>query len=238
MTVTKDLWQPLHWSQWRETANTVHLFTQIIGKIRLALMPMQPEWAQVPLTLTSTGMSSVCMPVSYGSLDINFDFIDHKLFFNTSDGRARSFSLKDISVAGFYRETMKILSELGIEVRINPVSVEMKTPIRMDTDEEHRAYDPEAVLKWWHLNIIIGNVFNKFRSKYFGKVSPVNFFWGSFDLCMTFFSGKHLEPKPEFDLIYRVAMDAEQTTIGFWPGNDESPEPVFFAYTYPKPDGH
>jgi hypothetical protein len=237
MTDKKELWHPLPWNEWRETANTVHLFTQIIGKIRLALMPMQAEWAQVPLSLVSTGLASIAMPVSYGSLDIVFDFINHKLVFYASDGRMKFFSLKDRSVAEFYKESMKVLAELDVNIEINPMSVEMVTAVKMDSDEVHRTYDPEAVRKWWHLMILIGNVFNKFRSKFSGKESPVNFFWGSFDLCITLFSGKFLEPRPEFDLLYRVAMDAEQSTIGFWPGNDESPEPVFFAYTYPKPDG-
>lgn len=237
MNSKNNLWEPLHWNEWRESAMTVHLFTQIIGKIRLALMPMQAEWAQVPLTLTSRGLSSIAMPVDSGSLDIVFDFISHSINFYSSSGNVISFSLKDKSVAEFYKETMKALGELNLSVKINPMSVEMLTPVKMDTDEEHKTYDEEAVRRWWHMLVLIGNAFNKFRSRFSGKASPVNFFWGSFDLAITFFSGKFVKPKPEFDLIYRVAMDSEQTTIGFWPGSDEAPEPVFFAYTYPKPDG-
>lgn len=232
-----NLWQPLNWKEWRESAITVHLFTQIIGKIRLALMPMQAEWAQVPFVLNSRGLSSAGMPCDSGSLDITFDFISHGINFYSSTGKVISFSLKDKSVSKFYRETIKAMNELNVKVNINSMSVEMLTPVKMDTDEEHKTYDEKAVRSWWHLLILIGNVFNKFRSRFSGKVSPVNFFWGSFDLAVTFFSGKYVKPKPEFDLIYRVAMDAEQSTIGFWPGSDESPVPVFFAYTYPKPDG-
>ncbi len=238
MKYNEDLWQRLQWNEWRDTANTVHLFTQIIGKVRLALMPMQAEWAQVPLTLTSSGIASLGMPARYGTLDILFDFIAHELKFHSSDGRTKSFSLKNKSVAEFYKETFNVLKELDIKIKINPMSVEMKTAIKMDTDEEHRTYDETAVRRWWLLQVLIGNIFNEFRSRFSGKVSNVNFFWGSFDLSITFFSGKFLEPQPEFDLIYRVAMDAEQMTIGFWPGNDESPEPIFFAYTYPKPEGY
>jgi hypothetical protein len=113
----------------------------------------------------------------------------------------------------------------------------MPVPVKMDTDEKDKSYDGKYVRRWWQLLVLISNAFNKFRSRFCGKESPVNFFWGSFDLAITFFSGKLVEPKPEFDLIYRVSMDAEQITLGFWPGNDSSPEPVFFAYTYPKPDG-
>ncbi len=237
MNNKNEMWAPLPWTDWKESAMTVHLFTQIIGKIRLALMPMQAEWAQVPLTVTSRGLASIGMPVESGSVDIAFDFISHTLKIYASNGKEFSFSLTDKSVAGFYKEVMRILNELDIKVNINPMSVEMQTAIKMDTDEEHKTYDPEAVRRWWHLLVMMSNVFNKFRSRFSGKESPVNFFWGSFDLCMTMFSGKFIEPRPEFDLLYRVAMDAEQTTIGFWPGNDQSPEPVFFAYTYPKPDG-
>ncbi|MDQ3021491.1 MAG: DUF5996 family protein [Bacteroidota bacterium] len=237
MISKKELWQPLPWTEWRETAITLHLFTQIIGKIRLALMPMQVQWAQVPFTVTSRGLASIGMPVEFGSLDIAFDFIEHRIHFNASDGRSVSFSLENHSAAGFYKEVMQILNELDVRININPMSVEMQTAIKMDTDEEHKTYDGNFVRQWWHLLVLVSNVFNKFRSRFSGKESPVNFFWGSFDLAITFFSGKNVEPKPEFDLIYRVAMDAEQTTFGFWCGNDSAPEPVFFAYTYPKPEG-
>lgn len=233
----KELWSPLPWTEWHDSAMTVHLFTQIIGKVRLALMPLQAEWAQVPLTVTSRGLASIGMPTEYGSLDIVFDFISHTLNFYASNGKEKSFSLKDKSVAEFYKEVMRILNELDVKVEINPMSVEMQTAIKMDTDDEHKTYDGEAVNKWWHLLVMISNVFNKFRSRFSGKQSPVNFFWGSFDLAISFFSGKFVAPRPEFDLIYRVAMDAEQATIGFWPGNEQSPEPIFFAYTYPKPEG-
>ncbi len=237
MIYKKELWKPLPWAEWRETAMTVHLFTQIIGKIRLALMPMQAEWAQVPLTLTSSGIASLAMPVSYGCVDIYFDLINHKIKFHSSDGRKISFSLNDKSVAVFYKECMSAMNDLGAEVKINPMSVEMQTAVKMNTDEEHKTYDSDAVRRWWHILVLIGNILNEFRSRFSGKMSPVNFFWGSFDIAVTFFSGKSATTDPGFDLIYRVAMDAEQASIGFWPGNDLLPEPVFFAYTYPKPNG-
>ncbi|MEP7146102.1 MAG: DUF5996 family protein [bacterium] len=232
------LWKPLHWKEWRETAMTLHLFTQIIGKIRLGLMPMAAEWAQVPLTLTSRGLASDGMPTAFGSLDINFDFISHMLYFFASNGKTVSFSLRDLSVADFYKEVVHTLEEFKVQVKINPMSSEMKTAVKMDTDIENKTYNGDAVRNWWHLLIMIGNVFNKFRSRFSGKESPVNFFWGSFDLSITFFSGKIVSPPPDSDLITRVAMDAEQTTIGFWSGSDDSPEPIFFGYTYPKPAGY
>lgn len=237
MSGKNNLWQPLEWEDWSDTAMTIHLFTQIIGKIRLGLLPMQAEWAQVPLSLTSRGLSSVAMPAAFGSLDINFDFISHKIYFFASNGKTISFSLKDHSVADFYKEVVHALDELNVKVELNPMSVEMKEPVRMNTDEKNITYDGNAVGRWWHLMIMIGNVFNKFRSRFSGKESPVSFFWGSFDLAVTLFSGKVVDPPPDSDMIYRVAMDAEQLTIGFWPGNDDSPQPVFFGYIYPKPDG-
>lgn len=233
----KDLWPELSWDEWRDTEITLHLFTQIIGKIRLALMPMQSEWAQVPLTVTSKGISSIGMITDFGSLDIEFNFNDHRIYFYSSRGMSVSIDLKDKSVASFYKETMEALAELEVNVNINPMSVEMESPVKMDTDEEHRTYNEELVSKWWHLLVVIGNAFNKFRSRFSGKQTPVCFYWGSFDLAVTFYSGNFLNPEPEFDLIYRVAMDADQTTIGFWTGSDAAPEAVFYAYTYPKPEG-
>lgn len=237
MNYRKELWKPLPWAEWRETEMTVHLFTQIIGKIRLGLMPMQTEWAQVPLAVTSRGISSLGKPVDSGILDIEFDFIDHNIYFKASSGKTVSFSLNDKSVAAFYKETFNALNQLDVRININPMSVEMETPVRMDTDEEHNTYNDELVHRWWQLLVAIGNTFNKFRSKFSGKQTPVCFYWGSFDLAVSLFSGKVLKPVPEHDLIYRVAMDAEHSTIGFWTGSDASPEAVFFAYTYPKPEG-
>ncbi len=237
MNTKKELWLPLPWKEWSESALTVHLFTQVVGKIRLALMPMQAEWAQVPLSLTSRGLASIGMPTESGSMDISFDFISHSIFFCSSDGRMISFSLKDHSVAEFYKCVMDALKELNVSVKINPTTAEMLPPIKMDTDNIHKTYDCDQVKRWWHTLVLVGNVFNKFRSRFSGKESPVNFFWGSFDLTIGFFSGKLIEPQPEQDLIYRVAMDAEQIAIGFWPGDDTFPEAAFFSYIYPKPKG-
>ena len=237
MKYKKTSWPELNWDDWRETEMTVHLFTQIIGKIRLGLMPMQTEWAQVPLTVNSRGISSQGMITDFGSLDIEFNFIDHRIYFYASSGKSVSFNLKDKSVASFYKETMEALNEFDVKININPMSVEMETPVKMDTDEEHGTYKEELVSIWWHLLIVIGNTFNIFKSRFSGKQTPVCFYWGSFDLAVSFFSGKILDPTPENDLIYRVAMDAEHTTIGFWTGSDAAPEAVFFAYTYPKPEG-
>lgn len=238
MSANRNSWQPLPYDQWKDTSNTLHLFTQIVGKVRLALMPMKVEWAQVPLTINSRGLTSVSMPCPGGSFDISFDFIRDELIFNTSAGEIISFSLKDLSVASFYKKVTETLDRIGVKIKLNPKSVEMRIPVMMDKDEANKTYDGDLVRRWWNIMISIQNVFNKFKSRFSGKEFPVNFFWGSFDLSMTFFSGKFIDPQPGMDLIYRVAMDAEQTTIGFWSGNDDSPEAIFFAYTYPKPDDY
>ena len=238
MNKLKNIWHPLPYDEWKETLDTLHLFTQIIGKIRLALMPMQVEWAQIPFSLTSRGITSDRMPVSFGSIDITFDFITHDLFIHASNGRSISFPLSGKSVAEFYKEVFSALKELGVELEINPMSVEMNVPVKMDTDDVNKTYDESAVRKWWQILILTGNVFTEFRSRFSGKMSPVNMWWGSFDLAITFFSIGQIKTQPGMDLLYRVAMDTGQITIGFWPGSDDFPEPAFFGYTYPKPEGY
>ena len=220
------LWPPLPWSEWNDTALTVHLFTQVIGKIRLALMPMEVEWAQVPLIVTSRGLASIGMPAGFGSLDITFDFISHSINFCASDGRQISFALKGYSVADFYANVQTVLNDLNVSIKINPMSVEMPNPVRLDLDK-HNSYDGDTVQRWWHLLVSIAFVFEEFRSGFWGKQSQVSFFWGSFDLAVVRYSGKRANPPPGADLIYRVAMDAEQFAVGFWPGDDSAPEPIF-----------
>lgn len=232
-----ELWPKLNYNDWFETEITVHLFTQIIGKIRLALMPPQAEWAQVAFSLTSRGLSAPFMPVKNGSLDINFDFILHEIHFQNSVGQVKSFSLKGISVAEFYQKVFEVLNEFDIKVKINPMNVEMKESINLETDNLHKTYDENAVRNWMQVLILSGVAFEKFRSGFWGKQTPVNFFWGSFDMIQVRFNGLYTEPPAGSDLIYRVAMDAGQSTVGFWPGDDISPEPLYFAYTYPKPEG-
>lgn len=230
-------WPELPWNAWKDTAKTLHLFTQVIGKVRLGLMPVMAEWAQVPLTLTSRGIASLAMPTQFGSIDIFFDFISHEIIFKTSTGKEISFQLKNHSVAEFYHRVRDILEKLEVKIHINPMSVEMAQPVRMDLVHEHNTYEGTSAQKWWQLQISVAEVFDIFRGGFWGKQTPVNFYWGSFDLAVTRYSGKYVLPQPGFDVIYRVAMDAEQASVGFWPGDDLSPEPVFFAYTYPKPDG-
>ncbi|MEO6694918.1 MAG: DUF5996 family protein [Ignavibacteria bacterium] len=237
MSKQEELWPALPWLEWGSCATTVHLFTQIIGKIRLALMPMQAEWAQVPLTVTSRGLTSNLMPVDFGSIDISFDFISHSINFYASDGRKVSFLLKGLSVAEFYAKTFSALNYLHVKISINPTSVEVPHPVRMDLDIEDNTYDEDMVNRWWRVLVSISSAFEKYRSTYQGKQTQISFFWGTFDLAVIRFSGKPIQPPKGADLIHRVAMDAEQFAAGFWPGDNISPEPVFFTYAYPKPEG-
>lgn len=233
----ENLWPKLDFDEWKETADTVHLFTQIIGKIRLALKQKEAQWAQVPFALDARGLSSLFMQTENGILDIMFDFLSHEIIFRISDGKKINFSLKGISVAEFYKKVFEVLNEFGIYVKINPVNVEMPKKILLDCDNQNKSYDENAVIKWHQILISTGKVFERFKSGFWGKQSPVNFFWGSFDLAQVRFSGKYVEAPSGSDLIYRVAMDAEQSAVGFWPGDDKDPEPLYFAYTYPKPPG-
>ena len=200
-------------------------------------MPMQAEWAQVPLSVTSRGLASSAMPVEFGSVDIAFDFIAHSIDFHASTGRKISFPLRGHSVAEFYAETFNVLHELGVKVKINPKSDEVPKPQRMDLDEEDNTYEADRINRWCRLLVSIATVFEEYRSGYWGKQSQVSFFWGTFDLAVIRFSGKPIDPPPSVDIIHKVAMDAQQAAAGFWPGDDTSPEPVFFSYIYPKPNG-
>jgi len=232
-----DKWPELQWNDWKKTADTVHLFAQIIGKIRLALMPHEAQWQQVPFNITTRGLESVRMPYNSDLLDVTFDFISHNVTFDTGSGKSISFPLKGMSVAEFYSETMRILDFLNIKVNINPVSVEMLEKTEFKTDTYHKDYDENAIRKFLSIINSVAQTFEEFRSKFWGKQTPVCFFWGSFDVCVIRYSGKPANPPQGADLIYRVAMDAEQFAVGFWPGDDSSPSPAFFAYTYPKPEG-
>jgi len=234
---SKIILPELNWSQQNETIFTLHLFSQIIGKIRLELMPMQSQWAQVPFTVTSRGLESNAMPCHNGTFDICFDLISHSLNIFQSNGNVNSFQLQGLSVADFYAKVFGILKSQNITVKINPNSVEMADVIRLDKDNTHKTYIPDYADAFRRALILITKIFDKYRSGFCGKQTPVNFFWGSFDLSVTRFSGKPAEPPPGSDIIYKYAMDAGQATVGFWPGDKSVPEAMFFAYTYPKPDG-
>jgi hypothetical protein len=230
-------WPPLPLEAWKDTRDTLHMYTQIIGKVRLALAPMEPQWAQVPLHVTSRGLTTGPIPYRDRTFTVDFDLIAHDLVIDTSDGAIRRLALVPRTVARFYDEFMEALGSLGIEVALRTRPCEVPDPIPFTDDLVHRAYDPEQVTRFFHVLARIDVVLKEHRARFWGRASPVAFFWGTFDLSYTRFSGRPAEPPPGSDTIYRLAMNAEQFETGFWPGDDRFPEPAFYAFTYPKPAG-
>jgi Family of unknown function (DUF5996) len=237
-----NTWPSLPFAEWKETAITLHMWTQIVGKVRLTLSPWINHSWHVTLYVTSRGLTT--SPIPYGSeiFEIEFDFIDHKLLIDKSDGARRTVELKAQSVAEFYRSVMKTLSDLKLPVTINTTPNEIENPIPFDEDEEHRAYDREYANRFWRVLVQSDRVFKEFRSRFCGKCSPVHFFWGSFDLAVTRFSGRPAPPHPGGvphlpDEIAREAYSQEVSSLGFWPGNAAAPTPIFYSYAYPEPPG-
>jgi Family of unknown function (DUF5996) len=235
-------WPPLPFAEWKDTAITLHMWTQIVGKIRLVLSPWTNHSWHVTLYATSRGLTT--SPIPYGSytFEILFDFIDHQLLIDKSDGARRTIPLKPQSVAEFYRTVMKTLSDLELPVTINTTPNEIENPIPFDQDEEHRSYDREYANRFWRVLVQSDRVFKEFRSRFCGKCSPVHFFWGSFDLAVTRFSGRPAPPHPGGvphlpDEITREAYSQEVSSLGFWPGNAAAPTPLFYSYAYPEPPG-
>jgi hypothetical protein len=237
----EDNWPALDYDLWKESCATLQLWTQIIGKIRLARAPMANHWWQVPLYVTSRGLTTSAMPDGERTFQIDFDFIDHRLRIDVSDGRRDSFPLAPCSVAEFYGEVIGRLRALGLEVRIWTMPVEIADPIPFDQDRVHASYDPEQVNRFWHALALVDQVFAAFRGRFLGKASPVHFFWGSFDLAVTRFSGRRAPPHPGApsvpDFITREAYSHEVSSCGFWPGNGGFGRPAFYSYAYPQPAG-
>jgi hypothetical protein len=230
-------WPELPLEAWQDTYATLHMWTQIVGKVRLALSPPVNHWWEVPLYVNARGLTTSAIPYSDGIFEIQFDFIEHKLSIQTSWGPSRGIALKPQSVADFYAEFMSALRSLGIEVKIWTMPCEVPNPVRFERDTQHAAYDPELAHRFWQLLILCDSVFQEFRSRFIGKDSPVHFFWGSFDLCVTRFSGRRAPEKPEADSITREAYSHEVISAGFWPGGGEIKGPAFYAYAAPEPAG-
>jgi len=218
------------------------MWTQIVGKIRLTLSPWTNQSWSVTLYVTSRGLTTSPIPHGTRTFEINFDFIDHQLRIEANNGERRTIELKPRSVADFYRSVMKSLDELHLSVTIHKLPNEIENPIPFDEDEEHRAYDREYANRFWRVLVQSDRVFKEFRSRFCGKCSPVHFFWGSFDLAVTRFSGRPAPPHPGGvphlpDAITREAYSMEVSSLGFWPGNTAAPMPIFYSYAYPEPAG-
>ena len=234
---SRESWPALPWSEWEATATTLHMWTQIVGKTRLALSPLQAHWWNVALYVTARGLSTAAMPIPDGELEIEFDFIEHELLFRMSSGERRAMALRPQSVADFYREYLRWLSRLGVAANIHPVPVEVKDPIPFAEDTVHASYDGEYARRFWRILMEVDAIFLRFSSGFIGKISPVHFFWGSFDLAVTRFSGRRAPERPGADRIQREAYSHEVISAGFWPGNGGFGEAAFYCYAAPVPDG-
>lgn len=235
--MTSATWPELKWSEWQKTADTLHLWTQIVGKTRLALSPLQAHWWNVPLYVSARGLNTSAMPYGSEFLEVAFDFVSHELKFATSTGATLATPLRTQSVADFYREYQRSLSALGVSVNIHPVPVELQNPIPFAEDVEHASYDPQAAHRFWRVLMSADKIFQQFSSRFLGKVSPVHFFWGSFDLAVTRFSGRPAPPREGADAITREAYSHEVISAGFWPGNGGFGEAAFYCYAAPSPKG-
>ena len=242
MEPERDRWPDLSYEAWRETAATLHLWTQIVGKVRLALAPWVNHSWQVPLYVTARGLTTSPMPFAGEILELEFDFIHHRLLARTSRAEERSLALEPQTVADFYARSLALVRELGVAVAINERPVELADPIRFPQDRTHRSYDADAAWRFWRVLVKTDTVLKQFRSGFLGKVSPVHFFWGSFDLAVTRFSGRPAPPHPGgipglSDEVTREAYSHEVSSAGFWPGNDAFPRAAFYSYAYPEPAG-
>ena len=236
-------WPELPLAEWQDTYATLHMWAQIVGKTRLALAPMENHWWQVALYVTPRGLTTSAIAHGERSFAIDFDFIDHTLWLRASDGATRGLALVARSVADFYVEYMAVLRALGFEVALWPSPVEVEVSIPFAQDRIHGAYDPGAAKRWWQILLQVDRVLKRFRGRFVGKASPVHFFWGSFDLAATRFSGRraprHGGGAPNCpDYVMVEAYSHECSSCGFWPGGGAIAEPAFYAYAYPEPNGY
>jgi hypothetical protein len=232
-----DAWPSLPLEEWKETYATLHMWTQVVGKVRLALTPLVNHWWNVPLYVSARGLTTSAIPYKRRTFEMEFDFITHQLLFNTSDGQTRSLALSPRPVADFYSEVMQTLRDLGIEVKIWTTPVEVENPIPFEQDRQHASYDPVYANRFWRILSSANTVFEEFRSRFVGKCSPVHFFWGSFDLAVTRFSGRRAPEREGADTITREAYSHEVISHGFWPGGGALQGAAFYSYTAPEPPG-
>ena len=230
-------WPELPYEAWAPTMETLHMKLQVIGKVRLALTRREPQWANVPLYLTARGLTTSPMWSGETGFAIDVDLIDHEVVIAVHDGRIERVALRARPVADFYHDLLDRLHALDINPEISTTPSEVTNPIPFPDDRVHAAYEPDWANRFWRLLARIDLVLKEHRGRFRGKVSPVSFWWGTFDLSVSRFSGRPAEPPAEWDIIRRVGGDAEQACVGFWPGNEQLREPAFFAYTYPKPAG-
>jgi hypothetical protein len=213
------------------------MWTQIVGKVRLALTPLVNHWWNVPLYVTARGLTTSLIPYGERSFELRFDFLKHQLVLETSDGAVKDLPLGSRSVADFYQEFTSMLRAEKIQVKIWKMPVEIPNPIPFDQDRVHSSYDPKSAENFWRILVSVDAIFKEFRSRFIGKSSPVHFFWGSFDLAVTRFSGRRAPERPGADKITREAYSHEASSVGFWPGSTGMSEAAFYSYAAPEPNG-
>ena len=233
-----EIWPSLPWEEWKDTAGTLHMWMQIVGKTRLALTPLVNHWWNVTLYVTPRGLSTWAIPYRDDLFEIEFDFIDHRLHVRVCSGATKSLALRPQSVAVFYGEYLALLHSLGIDVKLNPKPCEVVDPIPFPEDSRHASYDKEFAARFWRILQRSDTLFKRFRAGFQGKSSPVHFFWGSFDLAVTRFSGRPAPPRPGADAITREAYSHEVISAGFWPGGGDMTGAAFYAYASPEPPGY
>jgi len=229
-------WPELPYDAWKDTLDTLHMKTQIVGKVRLALTPFEPQWANVPLYLTARGLTTSPIESAAATFQIDIDLIDHQVVIATVNGETRRVALKARPVADFYADFMANLDALGIHANFRPVPDEVPDPIPFAEDTVHSAYEPEWANRFFQVLSRADLVLKEHRSHYRGQTSPVHFFWGSFDLANSRYSGRPATPPAGAGLLERLGGNAELSCAGFWPGSARYPRAAFYAYTYPKPE--
>lgn len=237
MAESRGEWPALPLDSWRGTYATLHMWTQVIGKVCLALTPLTNHFWNIAFRVTSSGLMTPMMKAGDRMMTMTFDFVEHELVIRCSDGRTERLALAPQTVARFYETVTDTLHQMGVDVRIWRTPVEVADPIRFDRDTVHREYDPAAANTFWRILLAITPVFDEFRCDYVGKCSPVHFFWGAFDLAVTRFSGRPAPERPGADTITREAYSHEVISHGFWPGSGAIQEPAFYGYAAPEPEG-
>lgn len=237
-----EQWPSLSFNSWQPTYETLHMWFQIVGKIRLVQSPWINHSWHTTFYLSSRGMTTSPIPAQGESFQIDFDFIDHRLIISKSDGQVKTLALRDQSVAEFYQDLFETLAAMQLNISINTLPNEVADPIPFEQDTRHCHYNPDDAHRCWRVLLGVDQVFKQFRSRFRGKCSPVHFFWGSFDLAVTRFSGRPAPRHPGGiphlpDAVAQEAYSHEVSSCGFWPGSAQMPEPVFYSYAYPEPEG-
>jgi hypothetical protein len=237
MTANEIAWPSLDYLTSKDALDALHMRTQVVGKVKLALTRTAPEWQNVPLFVNARGLTTGLLQAGGTGLELAFDLVAHRLNLFTTDGRQEEVALVPCALRVFTASVMAALERLGISVTINPMTVEVPNPVRCDQHEGFDAYQGAVANRLFRILARTATVFEEFRAAFWGKQTPVSFFWGSFDLAVARFNLAPVPPAPGMDLIYRVAMDSQQAEFGFWSGSEKYPRPAFYAFSYPKPAG-